>query len=53
MLTDAQTERLKQRIENLIDPEKDTVRLYVVPGVKRIAIIGRGEVYEEKQLTLI
>ncbi len=53
MLTDEQIERLKQHIKRLIDLDEDSVRLYVVPGVQRIALIGRGEVYREKQLTLI
>ena len=55
LLDDDQIQVLKQKIEALIDPEKDTVRLYTLTSreAAEITVIGTGEVYEEKQLVLL
>lgn len=55
LLDDDQIRVLIQKIEELIDPEKDTVRLYTLTSreVAQITVVGIGEVYEEKQLVLI
>lgn len=55
ILDEAQIEVLVKHIEWLIDPEKDTVRLYVFHRreVADITVVGTGEVYEQPQLTLL
>ena len=54
-LNDKQIEVLINRINGLIDHEKDSVRLYALTerDVQEIKVIGQGEVYEEKQLVLL
>ena len=55
LLNEKQIEILIEKIENLIDCDKDSVRIYRLSDkdVSEIKVIGQGEVYEEKQLVLL
>ena len=55
LLDREQIDTLVKKIELIIDPEKDTVRLYIFEKrqVEDIEIVGIGEVYEPQQLTLL
>ena len=55
LLDDRQIEMLTLKIAEIIEPEEDTVRLYIIPKREEIdiTILGTGEVYEEPQLVIL
>lgn len=50
-----QLSEMQRRLENVIDPETDSVRIYFLcQGCRaKVAILGQGEVYQDEEVYIV
>jgi CRISPR-associated protein Cas2 len=50
-----QRAEMQSRLEKVIDPERDSVRIYVLcQGCRaKVAILGQGEVYQDEEVYIV